>query len=226
MGFSLRRWVLATLSRRDLGVDQVDWKYVRFSYSQFGEDVVVASLLEAPTGFYVDVGAFHPVQISNTYLLYRRGWRGLVIDADPDFVPRFRRRRPRDFPVHAAVAEQSQERRFVITPAGVSSHLQDLARPETKDRSTRIITLQTRTLRSLLDEHLPAGQAIDFLNVDCEHADLEVLRSNDWGRYRPRVIAVEDHQAASASDICRLLTGQHYEPVVTLGVTRIFTANQ
>lgn len=222
MGFSLRRWMLATLSRRELGVRQLDWKYLRFSYSQFGEDLIAASLLPEPQGFYVDVGAYHPVQLSNTYLFYRRGWRGLVIDADPDCAERFRRRRPRDIAVHAAVAEQAGEREFVIETAGVSSHLQRPGDRATGGPSTRTLTVRTRTLRSILDEHLPAEQGIDFLSVDCEHVDLEVLRSNDWERHRPRVIAVEDYQEMPESAIGRLLTGQGYEIVATTGVTRIF----
>ena len=68
MGFSVRRYLLSVLSRREAGVTQSEWKRLRFTYAQHGEDIIAESLLPEPQGFYVEVGAFHPVSISNTYL--------------------------------------------------------------------------------------------------------------------------------------------------------------
>jgi FkbM family methyltransferase len=225
MGFSLRRWLLATLSRRELGVRQREWKYLRFSYAQFGEDLIALSLLPEPRGFYVDAGAYHPVTLSNTYHFYRRGWRGIVIDANPECLAAFAQRRPRDICVQAALSDESRDAVFEIHAAATSSTLRPdaVAPDETPPRAVRQIRLRTRTLKSVLDEHLPPDTRVDFLTVDCEHEDLAVLRSNDWTRYRPRVVAVEDWEPeAEQSEICALLRGLDYELVSTVEVSRLF----
>lgn len=225
MGFSLRRWLLATLSRRELDVRQEEWKHLRFSYSQFGEDLVAMSLLPEPGGFYVDVGAYHPVTLSNTFHFYRRGWRGIVIDGNPDCLHTFARRRPRDVRVHAALSDREREAVFEVHPAGTTSQLQDTggAVLQPSPAGGRQIRLRTRTLRAVLDEHLPGGTRVDFLSIDCEHEDLAVLKSNDWTRYRARVVSVEDWETEpERSEICRLLRGLGYALVATVGIGRIF----
>ena len=61
-------------------------------------------LCQRPSGFYVDVGAHHPIRFSNTFRLYRKGWRGLNIDANPGSMKRFHHTRPRDINIEAAVS--------------------------------------------------------------------------------------------------------------------------
>ena len=87
---------------------KVSPRYARDSYSQEGEDLIMEHFLFCkPTGFYVDVGAHHPKKYSNTYRLYRRGWRGINIDANPGSMVEFRRVRPRDINVEAGVGAVS-----------------------------------------------------------------------------------------------------------------------
>jgi hypothetical protein len=84
--------------------------YARESYSQEGEDMLLERFLEhRHSGFYVDVGAHHPRRFSNTYRLYRRGWRGLNIDANPGSMALFRHVRPRDINIEAAVSSVPQQ---------------------------------------------------------------------------------------------------------------------
>jgi len=224
MGFSLRRFLLASLSRQDVGIGQLDWKYLRFSYSQYGEDIIAGALLNKPTGFYVDVGAYHPIVISNTYLFYRQGWRGICIDANPGALELFKQKRPRDILVHSAVSEQEGVAQFNITAAGPTAHLEGAGfSGVASEKLARTINVQKRRLENILRENLPPGQSIDFLSVDCEGHDLEVLRSNDWQKYRPQVIAVEDFHEDSSSDICNFLAPLGYRHVLRTGVTRIFS---
>ena len=226
MGFNLRRWILAALSRRELGVTQADWKYLRFSYAQFAEDLLVEALLPKPQGFYIDVGAYHPVQISNTYLFYRKGWHGLVIDANPDTITLFRQRRPRDLAVEAAISEQEGEALFNVYRAGPNNRLRlpghQAGDHIPEEKPERVLRVQTRTLKSILEKHLPAGQVIDFMSVDCEGADLGVLKSNDWTRFLARVLVVEDWQPLEHSEICSYLKARGYTFWAAAGVSRIF----
>jgi FkbM family methyltransferase len=224
MGFSIRRYLLAVLSHRELGIGQMDWKYLRFSHAQYGEDIIIEALLAKPQGFYVDVGAYDPVVISNTYLFYRKGWRGIAIDANPEVVKLFKRKRPRDIVLHCAVAEEEGAAIFHITKAGPTAHLGGAGiEGSSADKLSRTVSVNRRRLDSILKEHLLPSQEIDFMSVDCEGLDLSVLRSNDWQKHRPRVLAVEDFRPESESEICRFLFPLGYRLVLTAGVTRIFS---
>ena len=81
----------------------------RLSYAQEGEDLVLARILGTNTspGFFVDVGAHHPTRFSNTYYFYRRGWRGINVDALPGTASLFQRARPRDVTVECGVGAQA-----------------------------------------------------------------------------------------------------------------------
>lgn len=169
--------------------------YAQRSYAQEGEDLLLAQRFRGqPSGFYVDVGAHHPQRFSNTYRLYRQGWRGINIDAAPGSMAPFRRLRPRDQNLELAVAEQAGELllfRFAdpalnsFDPALAAAHV---ARGLAPLPPTPV---QALPLAQILERFLPPQQAIDLLSVDVEGLDLAVLRSNDWARFRPRCILVE-----------------------------------
>lgn len=172
-------------------------RYALKSYSQEGEDMILRRLFEnRKTGFYVDIGAHHPARFSNTYFFYKRGWRGINIDAMPGSMRAFNTFRPRDINLEQAVSEIARTLDFYIfnEPAlnGFNarlSHERDLSADAFKILETK--KLQTRRLDSILNEYLPEKQSIDFMSIDVEGLDLKVLKSNDWTRYRPEVVLIE-----------------------------------
>lgn len=165
------------------------------SWSQAGEDMILRHLFEAqPCGFYVDVGAHHPLRYSNTFHFYRLGWRGINIDATPGSMDLFKVMRPRDINVEAAVGDTKRRLTFYqFNDPAVSTF--DPALAKERDGSIwKLIgqrELETCPLIDILATHLPANQAIDFLSIDVEGMDEQVLRSNDWQHYRPRVVVIE-----------------------------------
>lgn len=177
------------------------------AYAQQGEDQILRTLLQyrPDPGFYVDVGAHHPWHFSNTYAFYRRGWRGINVDATPGSMRAFEKARPRDVNVECAVAS---ERRLLVfrefdNPEmnGLCDESTDLRGAPRTGREVRRTEMVTRTLADVLDAHLPPGQHVDFLSVDVEGFDLDVLRSNDWDRYRPSVVVAEDITVFYPSDV-------------------------
>ena len=84
------------------------------------------------------------------------------------------------------------------------------------------IQVETLPLVTVLDRHLADGSNFGFLNVDCEGFDLEVLKTNDWSRYRPWVIAVEDLTQARDSQVENFCLGQGYRLFAIAHVTKIF----
>jgi len=88
------------------------------------------------------------------------------------------------------------------------------------------VVVAVRRLDDLLTEYLPAGQVIDFLTIDVEGKDQEVLESNDWERFRPRFILAEtlrtDMLNLPSCPVVQLLTGQGYRPVAKAYNTTFF----
>jgi FkbM family methyltransferase len=175
------------------------WGTVR-SFSQFGEDLVLQRLFRnQPTGFFVDVGAYDPYQASNTTMLYRSGWRGINIEPDPTGHARLKRHRPRDINLELAVASEAGQARFIRAGLVAGLDLPGRLWSDGGARKRADVTVDVRPLSDILDDHLPPGQQIDLLDVDCEGHDLDVLHSNDWARYRPKVLLVECHTERSAA---------------------------
>lgn len=175
------------------------WRAVR-SYSQFGEDAVLRGLMSERVadrsyrGFWVDIGAHHPVRCSNTKMFSDLGWRGINVDAMAESMRLFRKVRPRDANIHTGVGENPGELDYyVFSDPAYNSFSKDWMTEMTGKEVPKVRKVKVETLKTLLDEHLPQGQHIDFLDVDVEGLDLAVLRSNDWTRYRPDFILVEIH---------------------------------
>lgn len=199
-------------------------------YSQEGEDVVLSRLLgDAPAGFYVDVGAHHATRFSNTYGLYRKGWRGLNVDATPGSMASFRRLRPEDINVEAAVSDRREPLVFSLFKEGaLNTFDQALARSYVADgwELSGTVEIVPERLADLLDRHLVPGRQVDLLSVDVEGEDLAVLRSNDWSRYRPRIVIIEALDTPLASldrnAVVAFLKDEGYVPVSRLFNSIIF----
>lgn len=167
------------------------------SFAQEGEDLVLNRIFEKQKeGFYIDVGAHHPQRFSNTYFFYLKGWRGINIDAMPGSMKLFEEIRPKDMNIEAAISNVSEALTYYMfnDPA-----LNGFSKPISTDRDTirgyKIVdrkTIKTQKLSDLLEAHLPEDQTIDFLSIDVEGLDYQVLLSNDWLRYKPTVLLVEE----------------------------------
>jgi FkbM family methyltransferase len=168
----------------------------RLSFAQEGEDRLLARFLEPRAqGFYVDVGACHPRRFSNTHYFYLQGWRGINVEPRPGSGKLFSKLRPGDINLELAVAAQPGTLTYHMFGEEALNTFDPLLARQYQDQGhpvLREIQMQTNTLSELLDKYLPEGQTIDFLNVDVEGLDLEVLRSNDWTRYRPHLVLTEE----------------------------------
>lgn len=192
------------------------------SYAQEGEDLVLARLLDAgKQGFYVDVGAHHPTRFSNTYFFYERGWRGINIEPAPEAFALFDRVRPRDINVGLGIAEAPGELTYYVFDETAlntfDKALKDEREARTPYRVVGTTKIQVDRLDSILRQHLPAGQIIDFMSIDVEGFDLQVLRSNDWKAYRPKFVLAEaldfNLEQAARHPLWMYMHGLRYELV-------------
>lgn len=171
------------------------------SYSLEGEDMILRIIFGTKkTGFYVDVGAHHPFRLSNTYYFYKLGWHGINIDAMPGSMELFGRFRNRDINLEVPVSSTEQVLTyFSFSEPAFNSFSEELVRERVENGSIieQKIELKTSKLSSLLDQYLPKGTEIDFLCIDVEGLDLDVLHSNNWDIYRPRVVIAEELRSVS-----------------------------
>lgn len=189
----------------------------RRSFSQEGEDMILERHFEhRATGFYVDVGAHHPFRFSNTYNFYRKGWRGINIDAAPGAMQKFRRHRQGDINLEIGIAEHAASIPFYIFDEPALNTF-DAATATQRNVLPRVlvrtVALSVKPLATVLRKHLALGQRITFLSIDVEGKDLEVLRSNDWDAFRPEVVVVE----TMSEDIDALATTPHHQFLLSKG---------
>jgi FkbM family methyltransferase len=164
------------------------------SYAQRFEDFHLwRALGDVPNGFYVDVGAGHPVYDNVSFAFYLAGWRGLCVEPNPALAELARAVRPRDL-LHeglcgatAGEATLYLQREFHGLSSTIAEHAQ--AAEKEVNRSAEAVTLPMTTLAALCEQHALAS--FEFLKIDVEGAETDVLRGADFSRHRPKIIVVE-----------------------------------
>ena len=170
--------------------------WINYSYSQEGEDMILKRIFENKIGFYIDVGAHHPKRFSNTYLLYRKGWKGINIDALPGSMKLFNKMRPRDINLEIGVAEvEDVLNYYVFNEPALNTFSEKLSNEITNKFKNqyfikKVIKVKVNRLDKILDKYLHNNK-IDLLNIDVEGLDYDVLKSNNWYKYRPKFVLVE-----------------------------------
>jgi len=170
--------------------------YALKSYSQEGEDMILRRIFERKKiGFYVDVGACHPKRFSNTYFFYKRGWRGINVDAMPGSMKFFQKIRARDINLEVAISNKKQELTYyMFNEPALNSFSKSLSKERDRKGEYKIykeIKIKTFTFEEILDDYLPKDIEIDFLSIDVEGLDFQVLKSNNWCKYKPKIILIE-----------------------------------
>jgi hypothetical protein len=171
-------------------------------FSQEGEDIILERIFRnLDKGLFVDIGAHHPIRFSNTYALYLKGWRGVNIDATPGSMQAFQRIRPLDINIELGISRLNGELDyFLFNEPALNTFNINLAQQYIQGGAVLVgeKKVKTKPLREVLDISLPSGVGIDLMTIDIEGHEIEALESNDWDRYRPRVIVIEDlHSSGS-----------------------------
>jgi FkbM family methyltransferase len=226
MNSFLTKW-----NRRPFPCSWSELKNVRTSWSQFAEDLIATQLLgyEKTDGFYVDVGCFDPVTYSNTFMFYRRGWSGVCIDPNPKTAAAWRNVRPRDTMVTAAISQRAGEALYAefdsfpacnrVLPGARPERIRDL-----DPKPDRVSSIPVNPLGEILRNHVPAGNRVNLMSIDCEGLDLEVLQSNDFKTFTPEVLIIEDHDLSPNSAIAQFASTVGLRFVAQALISKIFVA--
>jgi FkbM family methyltransferase len=202
------------------------------SYAQNAEDVVLARIFKARRpGFYIDIGAGHPVFDSVTKYFYDNGWHGVNVEPVKEFVAELRSARPRDVNLNAGVMDVEGQSTLYQAPdhmLGQSTLSKDHALAyrhsgvQLREEPVEIVTLA-----AICDKYAPT--AFEFLKVDVEGLEREVLVSGDWTRWRPRVVVVEAIDVLTHMDISDrwedVLKSSGYQCALFDGINRFYTTH-
>ena len=168
----------------------------KISYSQAGEDCIISvamHFLGIPKPSYLDIGAYHPTSLSNTYFFYRRGCRGVCVEPDPRHARLFRHKRRGDLFLNVAVGlgrEQEADFYLMKTRALNTLSLESARAMEAVgEKIRRVIRIKMRDINDIIRENFPATP--NFVSLDAEGVDVEILKSLDFDEFRPQVFCVE-----------------------------------
>ncbi|MDR5743734.1 FkbM family methyltransferase [Caballeronia sp. LZ029] len=194
-------------------------EYSKAGFSHWGEDFIVEFIFSSVMdGRYLDIGCFHPALYSNTMRLYRKGWSGVNVDPNPFMIKQCLAMRPRDVSLNKAVGKEHGSIEYYSFHDWASSNTAspEFARVIAENQNLDMPvgkSVELVTLSEIMAEHF-SDRTPEFVNIDVEDLDVDVLQSGDWSRYRPKVIAIEDikfsSDAPDDSAIYRFLKAQGY----------------
>ena len=167
------------------------------SHSAFGEEILVNRFFKGiNNGFYIDVGALNPKVGSLTYLLYKKGWKGLNIDLTKENIKLFKFLRKRDISIQVAISDKKQDIQSYIFDQGSGlntvekTHANKWAKRINK--KYKIVQIKSDTLNNIIQKN-NVPKTFEYLNIDVELHEINVLKGLDFGKFRPKLITVEIH---------------------------------
>jgi FkbM family methyltransferase len=169
------------------------------SYAQNREDIILSAFfLNQPSGFYVDVGASDPNELSVTKYFYERGWNGVNVEPNPRLYKKLLTDRPRDININMGISNQRSMLTFreYEVGDGLSTFSEDTKKELANTRHPLAIdfkdyNVKVDRLDNVLDGVDNKLPTIDFIKIDVEGYEYEVVEGNDWTKYRPKVICIE-----------------------------------
>ena len=171
----------------------ISLKFIKPSYSQEGEDIIIRKIFKnKKNGFFIDVGAHHPIKLSNTFYMYNfRNWTGINIDAQPGSMKSFNLLRKRDVSLEKAISNKQETLTFYSFKKSTNNTFSKKHLLENGEiiKKTKI---KTTTLTKVLDNYLYSNKKIDFINIDVEGFDYQVIKSLNLKKYKPTLIIIED----------------------------------
>jgi len=165
------------------------------SFSQFGEDLILKTIFQNKNkGFYVDIGAFHPKELSNTYFFYKKGWKGINVEPISKTLKLFHKYRKKDINLECLVYSKEKIYDFYIfKETSISTLSKDVAEEKIKlgYKLNYIKKIPSYTLSNILDKYLPKNVKIDFLSIDTQGNELNILRGIDFNKYKFQYMSIE-----------------------------------
>jgi FkbM family methyltransferase len=231
VGNFISRYSMGSTIRNIISDKFPSYFYFR-SYSQWGEDSVISQFLHSKTGSYIDIGSGHPIKGNNTYFLYQRGWTGILIDPILHNSKLSKKYRHKDVFYKTIVSNKNGNEQFwefrnygLSTSDPVRASLL-LKQGEALNARYDVTAI---SLNEILNEYLATNNdAPELLSVDVEGLELQVLESNDWNIFKPKVICIEvlnndlQKEIFNNSQVFLFLSSRGYNLRASVGNSQIF----
>jgi FkbM family methyltransferase len=188
----------------------------RTGFSAYGEDIFVISWfnhfsIDLRTVRYLDIGAAHPWKINNTFALYQHGARGVLVEPDPDQAKLLEMTRSGDVVLNAGGAFDDQKSAELIRmTAGVFNTFSDEQaelvvsssakwQPDQRQAVRDRIEIPLLTINEIIEKGLK-NECPDFISIDAESKDIDIIRKLDLERFRPLIVCMEALRDRTAAD--------------------------
>ena len=172
------------------------------SYSLFEEDLFIQNYFKNRLkGFYIDVGCYHPLDGNNTHLLHTKGWNGINLDINFYSIELFNFLRKKDMNIHSGISKKKDKLTMY--------YRKEINMLNTLDKKIAKIhfrngfkkrNVQVNTLNFFINKYFRKLETIDFLNIDAEGGELNVLKSLNFKQYKPQLICIEIHNSKKMYD--------------------------
>jgi FkbM family methyltransferase len=167
------------------------------SYSQCGEDLIVSYIfqqLNKSNFTYLDIGAHHPKILSNTYSFYKSGIRGVCVEPDPYLYKIFKEERPEDICLNIGVGVSNKKEAdfYIMSEKGINTFSKDEAEKiesQGKYFIEKIIKIPLININEVIEKYFDNGP--DFISLDVEGLDFEILKTFNFEKYKPDVFCIE-----------------------------------
>ena len=183
------------------------------SYSQYGEDLIICNYFSNRQGNYLDIGCYHPKGISNTHLLHKKGWEGVVVDIDDYKLNLFKNRRGSKIEIiKGAISSSSADSKVPVYKFNqpfspydtLSKEIAD-ARSKQKNIEYKVDEIDQIDINTILSK-----KSFDIINIDVEGIDEIIINSIDFDKHQPKMIVYESFEPFSPSKTKELLCKNGY----------------
>lgn len=212
--------------------------WIKTTVAQSGEDSIIAYILmvlgiHLQDEFYLDLGANHAKQLSNTYMLYVNGMRGVLVEANPELIPELKFFRNEDILLNKCVSAQKggPATFYILSGDGLSTtsweDAQETMRINPAITLKETISIESITVNEILDKYFAKPPLV--LNIDIEGMEEEILTSYDYEHYAPLIVIVERIEYSTslslvkrADNIAEILSQHGYLEYAYTGINSIY----
>jgi len=194
------------------------------TYSMFGEDLIIENFFKKKSsGIYVDIGCYHPYDGSNTHLLFKKGWNGINIDLSELSIELFKATRKKDLNLRLSVGSKNGKTKYFFR-----KKINMLNTTDEKHAKQYFLNgyqtsiLKQKTLNKIMEQSKYKDSKIDFLNIDAENKEYQILKQFNFKKYNPKLICIEIHGQNKNLQIYKLLTEKKYQKIWRKDYSYIF----
>ena len=190
-----------------------------------GEDLFIAKYFKnKQSGFYIDVGCYHPIHRNNTHLLHMQNWSGINIDTSQFSIDIFNYMRPKDLNYHCAISDKNENiKLFYQKELSQLSTTEEEQAKKVFQGSINEKEIKAFTLDEILSRDKYENYKIDLLDIDVEGADLKVIKGLSFDKFQPELVCIEIHEKeVKQSKIYKFLFDKKYELIWSGVFSHIF----